>query len=78
MNVEIQKWGNSAAVRLPSVVLRDVGLSIGQSMNLTVDSGKLVLVPQHGYRLEDLVAAVNSENCHELLIDSRAKGNEFW
>ena len=36
MQVQIQKWGNSAAVRLPAPVLRDAGIALGQALELTV------------------------------------------
>jgi antitoxin MazE len=78
MKVEIQKWGNSAAVRLPVPILRDAGIALGQTMELTIEDGKLVLSPKTDYKLEDLVAAINPENCHPLLLDDGLKGNEVW
>jgi antitoxin MazE len=78
MQVEIQKWGNSAAVRLPVPVLRDAGIVLGQALELTVENGKLIFTPKKEYRLEALVAAITAENCHALLLDDNLKGNERW
>lgn len=78
MQVEVQKWGNSAAVRLPAPVLRDAGIVLGQALELTVEDGKLVLAPAKEYTLEELVAAITLENCHPLLLDDSLKGNESW
>jgi antitoxin component of MazEF toxin-antitoxin module len=47
-------------------------------MELTIEDGKLVLSPKTDYKLEDLVAAINPENCHPLLLDDGLKGNEVW
>jgi antitoxin MazE len=78
MQVEIQKWGNSAAVRLPAPVLRDAGIALGQTLELTVEDGKLIFAPSKEYKLEELVAAITPENCHPLLLDDSLKGNESW
>lgn len=78
MQVEIQKWGNSAAVRLPAPILRDAGIALGQSLELTVEDGKLIFAPKQEYQLDELVAAITPENCHSLLLDDSLKGNESW
>jgi antitoxin MazE len=78
MQVEIQKWGNSAAVRLPALVLRDAGIGLGQALELTIENGKLIFTPKREYKLEELLAAITPENCHPLLLDDSLKGNESW
>jgi antitoxin MazE len=78
MQVEIQKWGNSAAVRLPALVLRDAGIGLGQALELTIEDGKLIFAPKRDYKLEELLAEITPENCHPLLLDDSLKGNESW
>lgn len=78
MQVEIQKWGNSAAVRLPAPMLREAGIALGQALELTLEDGKLILSPKPEYTLENLVAAITPENCHPLLMDDGVKGDEVW
>lgn len=78
MEVEIQKWGNSAAVRLPALVLREAGISLGQTLELTIENGRLVFAPKKEFSLEELVAAITPDNCHPLLLDDGLKGNETW
>ena len=41
MRVEVRKWGNSAAVRLPAPALKDAGMQVGQSLELRVEEGRL-------------------------------------
>ena len=53
MKLNIQKWGNSAAVRLPSAMLAQIGASIGDS--LEVDPATL-RVAKPKYKLSDLLA----------------------
>lgn len=78
MQVEIQKWGNSAAVRLPVPILRDAGIVLGQALELTVEEGRLIFTPKTEYKLEDMVAAMTPDNCHTLLLEDAPKGNEIW
>lgn len=65
MNVEIQKWGNSGAIRLPAAVMKQLKVALGDQLDLEVEDGRLVLVPAaREYRLEDLVAGINKANLH--------------
>ncbi|MCZ8106698.1 MAG: AbrB/MazE/SpoVT family DNA-binding domain-containing protein [Burkholderiales bacterium] len=41
MKVQIAKWGNSAAVRLPKVVLDQLGLAPGAEVELVVKEGAI-------------------------------------
>ena len=53
MKLNIQKWGNSAAIRLPSVVLTQIGAKIGDAIE--VDPAMLK-VAKPKYKLEELLA----------------------
>ncbi|WP_082522083.1 AbrB/MazE/SpoVT family DNA-binding domain-containing protein [Ramlibacter sp. Leaf400] len=78
MRVELSKWGNSAAVRVPAGALADAGLQIGQALNLRVEEGCLVLEPA-AMNLEDLVAKITPQNCHgPAFDDDSAVGAEAW
>lgn len=77
MRVEVQKWGNSAAVRVPAPALRDAGLQIGQSLESRVDGGRLIIKPA-AESLDDLLARVTPENQHALLLEGRTVGAEAW
>ncbi len=59
MRVQISKWGNSTAVRLPKAVVDELGLKIGQEIELVVEGQEARLRPVRAYpvyRIEDLVA----------------------
>ena len=43
--VQISKWGNSSAIRLPKAVLDELGLKPGQIVELTVQDGKGIIEP---------------------------------
>jgi len=43
--VTIAKWGESSAIRLPEVVMEDLGAVDGQEIDVLVQGGKIVLQP---------------------------------
>ena len=77
MRVEVCKWGNSAAVRVPAPALRDAGLQVGQSLELRVEDGRLVLEPA-AESLDALLAKVTPENRHGLDLEGPSVGAETW
>jgi antitoxin ChpS len=59
MRLKIQKWGKSAAIRLPTELLNQVGLSIGDSIELSVLTHGLKLeTSKPKYKLADLLAGI--------------------
>ena len=54
----IQQWGNSRAVRIPKEMANELGLAIGQQVELASANGRLVIRParrRSRYRLSDLL-----------------------
>ncbi|WP_287962392.1 AbrB/MazE/SpoVT family DNA-binding domain-containing protein [Alcanivorax sp.] len=43
MKTEIKRWGNSAAVRLPSKILAQVKLDVSSPINIDVKAGRIVI-----------------------------------
>lgn len=65
MKLNIQKWGNSAAVRLPAAMLAQMGVSVGDKFEVEVTAGAATLrVAKPEYRLTDLVNGITPENRH--------------
>lgn len=59
MQIKIQQWGNSAAIRLPSTVLKEMSLVSGDVLILDVSEEVITLKPAKArpqYRLADLMA----------------------
>ena len=62
MELSIQKWGNSAAVRLPAALLDQVHLSMGDKLTVVVRPEGIVLAPARPrYSLEELLAQCDSK-----------------
>ena len=57
MKLTIRKWGNSAAVRLPAAMLKQLGVGVSDRLHAVVQQGGLVLRPAcQTYALADLIA----------------------
>ncbi len=56
MKLNIQKWGNSAAIRLPATMLTQIGATIGDAVEVDPQAFR---VAKPKYRLADLVAQCN-------------------
>lgn len=63
MQVQIKKWGNSAAVRLPQAILAQLHIRENDSLDLEVQSEGLILKPvkRPKYRIEDLMLEMGDE-----------------
>ena len=53
MKLSIQKWGNSAAIRLPATMLAQMGASIGDAIEVDPSTLKIA---KPKYKLSDLLA----------------------
>ncbi|HLU78966.1 MAG TPA: AbrB/MazE/SpoVT family DNA-binding domain-containing protein [Burkholderiaceae bacterium] len=62
----IRKWGNSAAIRLPSSMLKSLRVGIDDLMEMRVERNCLILQPVRSqeYTLTQLVGAIKPANTH--------------
>jgi antitoxin MazE len=80
MQTKIQKWGNSMAVRIPKAFVKETQVAYGTTVDLSVDNGKIVIVPQTTpeYQLDDLLRGVTKHNLHAEVESGDAVGREVW
>lgn len=57
MKLNIQKWGNSAAIRLPAAMLTQIGASIGDAVEVAPEAFR---VAKPKYKLANLLAQCNT------------------
>ena len=62
MVTKVQKWGNSQGLRLSKTLLADVDINVGDSVDVTVRQGTLIVTPvrrvRGGHDLRDLVRRI--------------------
>ena len=62
MKVELAKWGNSLAVRIPKAFAEEARMRNGTAVNLTLEKGRVVVAPllKREPSLKDLLAKVDA------------------
>jgi antitoxin MazE len=62
----IKKWGNSAAVRLPSSMMKTLKLDLEDMVEVKVERGCIVLEPirSQEYLLSQLLSGIKPSNLH--------------
>ncbi len=80
MRTQVQKWGNSLAVRIPKALAEDLGIGRNATVELAVEDGSLVMRPfrPHAVRLDALLAGVTADNLHREADWGAAVGGEEW
>lgn len=81
MKAQVKKWGNSLAVRIPSLVAEELRLTEDAPIQLEIEDGKLVIRPllcKREYTLEELLEGVTPENVHDEIQMGGPVGGEIW
>lgn len=78
METVIRKWGNSPALRLPSLALKEAALALDQRVTVTVTHGRIVIEPSEHvtYDLDDLLAGITRRNAHAEISFGKPVGKE--
>lgn len=83
MELSVQKWGNSAAVRLPTELLGILKVTLGDKLSVNVQpDGVLIKAARPSYSLADLVAQCDPSAPEpadmEVWSDLKPVGREAW
>ena len=78
MDAIVKRWGNSAAVRLPTAVMEAAHLRLDQWVAIRVEDGRIIIEPiaDEPFDLAILLAGITDENLHELTETGEAAGGE--
>lgn len=78
MEAVIRKWGNSPALRLPALALKEAAFSLEQKVTIVVSRGRIVIEPSEHveYNLEDLLAGITPQNVHAEVSFGKPMGKE--
>ena len=80
MEVRVKKWGNSAAVRIPSSIVEAAHLKLDQAVDVREEQGRIVIEPRRArvFALADLVRRITPANRHDVVDTGPAMGREAW
>jgi len=77
--IQIAKWGNSLGLRLPKSVAREVHVDEGDTVEVSVDNGAIVIRPgRRRYSLDELVGGITKHNRHRETDWGAPAGHEAW
>jgi antitoxin MazE len=77
--VQLVKWGNSQAVRIPKAVVEQARLQEGDELKIHVQEGRITIEPvNQKLTLQSLVAGITRKNRHPEQGWSKAVGKEVW
>ncbi len=80
MKVQIQKWGNSLALRIPKSFAVESKVEQGSMVEVSLEQGKIVVTPilESEFALEDLLSKITKRNLHEEVDTGSSRGKEVW
>ena len=80
MRVQVQKGGNSLALRIPKAFVHETHLCQGAVVDMGIKEHCIIVKPLNGKKLslKSLLLGVNSSNIHQEEGFGRKEGLEIW
>jgi antitoxin MazE len=78
MKTTVKKWGNSAAVRIPSAVMQATNLDLDELVDVREEAGRIIIEPiRKTYELDVLLKGITSKNLHAAVDFGPPSGKEI-
>jgi antitoxin MazE len=78
MEAMVQKWGNSLGIRIPNLIVRELSLKDGSSVDIN-DKGKVIIIkPIEKNKLSEMLKNINEQNIHQEIETGGPVGKEIW
>ena len=80
MEISIQKWGNSLALRIPQALAKEAHLKRGGRADLRLLKGNLVIMPlaRKQWNLKTILKGVTKKNSYPEIKSGGPVGREIW
>ena len=80
MRVQVQKWGNSLAFRIPKAFAHETNLCQGATVDMGIKENCIIVKPltKKKFLLKSLLAGVNQSNTHREEDFGERQGLEVW
>ena len=78
MRTRVERWGDTASVRIPAAILRAVHLEIDAAVEIHEQDGRIIIQPLRPptYPLEALLAGITPDNLHDEIDVGSLSGRE--
>ena len=80
MEARIQKWGNSAGIRIPSSILKSLNIKTNDILNIEKQDDKIIIsIPKKKkISLADRFKSYNGKNLAKDFVWDESVGKEIW
>ncbi|MFT5087648.1 MAG: antitoxin MazE [Planctomycetota bacterium] len=80
MRAQVQKWGNSLALRIPRSFAAETAIEQGSEVEFSLEEGRLIMTPveKTTYSLDTLLAGITKDNLHDEVDTGTSVGKEIW
>lgn len=80
MKVQVQKWGNSLALRIPKAFAVESNISQGSTVEVSLENGRIIVFPvvEPEFSLDEMLAQITPENSHDEVNTGASVGQEAW
>ena len=80
MEVRLQKWGNSTGIRIPSSILKSLGLNVNDKVIIKEEENKIIISKskKQNISLKERFDMYNGENLSKEFEWDDPVGNEIW
>ena len=78
MQIKLNKWGNSWAIRLPATYLKELNINPDTPVEIGLIGDMITISKKKRPTLEELVAGITEENRHDLIDFGPPVGKEIW
>ncbi len=79
MEAKLQKWGNSLGIRIPSNILKTLGMSDEDIVDISYDEEKIIISkPKKTISLETRFKNYKGSNLSKEFVWDEPRGKEIW
>ncbi len=78
--IQLKKWGNSLAVRLPKEITNNINLKENSKLTIDIIDGKIIATPvkKSKITLDEILEGITPENYGEVIDFGSPVGKEIW
>jgi antitoxin MazE len=78
MKAEAKKWGNSLGIRIPNLIVRELSLKDGSSVDIKNTGNEIIIKPIKKTKLTEMLGKINKQNIHKEIETTGPVGKEIW
>jgi antitoxin MazE len=79
MEAKVQKWGNSNGIRIPSSILKELGITVNDILSLKQEDNRIVIEkPKKKYSFNERAKKYKGDNLSKEFEWDEPRGKEIW